>query len=147
MTSFRARLIGTWELVSFQAVNVADEADIIYPFQGDWHGLIMYTSDGYRSVQIQNQEVPRTGGGPVPGTVEDLAELARRTTNYTGPYHLKDNGPNDGKLYHENMISIPSIYNGITQTRLGHIFVKDGVQPRLEYLARCYRDLEKGKGQ
>lgn len=105
------------------------------------------TSDGYRSVQIQNQEVPRTGGGPVPGTVEDLAELARRTTNYTGPYHLKDNGPNDGKLYHENMISIPSIYNGITQTRLGHIFVKDGVQPRLEYLARCYRDLEKGKGQ
>lgn len=105
------------------------------------------TSDGYRSVQIQNQEVPRTGGGPVPGTVEDLAELARRTTNYTGPYHLKDNGPNSGKLYHENMISIPSIYNGITQTRLGHVFVKDGVQPRLEYQARCYRDLEKGKGQ
>jgi Lipocalin-like domain len=80
------------------------------------------------SVQMQNREVPRTGGGPVPGKPEELAELARRTTNYTGPYHLEETGVDRANVHHETVIAIPSIYNGITQTRLAHITAETGVE-------------------
>ncbi|KIV84506.1 hypothetical protein PV11_00281 [Exophiala sideris] len=130
MASFRSRLVGTWELVSFRALNIEDASDVIHPLQGDWHGLIIYTADGYMSVQMQNREVPRTGGGPVPGKPEDLAELTRRTTNYTGPYHLEEpgTGGDEAKVHHETVIAIPSIYNGITQTRLARLLNEDGVE-------------------
>jgi hypothetical protein len=70
--------------------------------------------------------VLRTGGGPVPGKPEDLAELARQSTTYTGPFHLEETGPTEATVYHETIIAIPSIYNGITQTRLARISTENG---------------------
>lgn len=64
MPSFLSQVLGTWELLSYTAVNVVNTEDIFYPMGKECKGHIMYTEDGYVS-----------SGSQVAGTVS-----ARSTT-------------------------------------------------------------------
>jgi len=88
--SLRERLVGAWKLVSYEA-RYDDGQRVIYPLGKDAKGYILYTPDGYMSVQIMQLDRPRyeaaDAGG---GTDEESARAARGYLAYSGHYHVED---------------------------------------------------------
>lgn len=81
--------IGAWRLVSY---TVEDENHITaYPMGADAEGVIMYTPDGYMSVQIQeagrgafeNENIRR-------GTEDEWAAAGRSYLAYAGAYEVRE---------------------------------------------------------
>lgn len=84
-------LIGTWQLVSYQAISTADSEDIIYPLGQDAKGSIMYSHDGYMSaILLRPGQLPYTTAEPGTASVSELAESARRFLSYSGPFYLSE---------------------------------------------------------
>jgi hypothetical protein len=82
-------LAGTWRLVSYIA---RDENGVVtYPFGEDAVGFIIYTDDGYMSVQFGRRDRPRLS---IPDfkAVEDseVAASVRDFIAYAGAYEIRD---------------------------------------------------------
>ncbi|RSH88746.1 hypothetical protein EHS25_002974 [Saitozyma podzolica] len=89
--SLRSRLIGAWSLVSYQAFSPSDPGDLIYPMTPHATGIVMYTPDGYVSVQLQVPgQAPFSSADISGGTDAERAEAYRRYLAYTGPYHIDE---------------------------------------------------------
>jgi hypothetical protein len=85
------QLVGTWELVSYEARSDNDERTV-HPLGDNASGYVMYTPDGHVSVQIMRPGRPRYQvAGPGEGTVAELAEAAGGYLAYSGSYHVDDN--------------------------------------------------------
>ncbi|KGE12803.1 lipocalin-like domain-containing protein [Sphingobacterium deserti] len=54
MTSLKNELVGTWKLLSYIEVPIAGD-DSLFPMGKTPYGLLMYTTDGYMSVQISKE--------------------------------------------------------------------------------------------
>jgi hypothetical protein len=71
----RNAILGSWELVSFIAHDVAS-GDTRHPLGERPRGLILYTEDGYMSAQL----------APQPDTETEIADYIA----YSGPFHVDE---------------------------------------------------------
>jgi hypothetical protein len=98
----RERLVGSWRLVSYE---VRDGAGVLvgYPLGEDAMGYLVYTVDGFMSVQIMRLGRPRyQAGGLGDGTDAESAAAARGYVAYAGPYHVE----RDSVVVHEPEVSL-----------------------------------------
>ncbi|SFS49687.1 lipocalin-like domain-containing protein [Sphingobacterium wenxiniae] len=55
MTSLKNELIGSWKLLSYIEVPIQGE-DSLFPMGKNPYGILLYSADGYMSVQIAKEE-------------------------------------------------------------------------------------------
>lgn len=128
--AFRDQLIGAWTLVEYSAHSPKNKDDVIWPMGKNAQGIIMYTSDGYMSAQLQTPGVPNFDP---PGTDSEWAEVGKRYVAYTGRFFLDEDGDALGPiLVHEMRNSNLPRLVGDRQRRLCSI--KDESDGRYLYL-------------
>ena len=116
--SLRDRLIGAWELVDYSAFSPDDPASKLYPMGKDAKGVIMYTSSGYMSAQLQIPGQPPFQSGDISGGSKDeLAEAGKNYLAYTGPFYLDETGDEPLLQHHMSNSSFPNWF-GNTQRRV-----------------------------
>ena len=131
MQSLRDQLVGAWELISYRAPLASDPNNILYPMGENATGIIMYTSTGYMSAQLQT---PGAQGFEPPGTDSDWADLGRKYIAYTGRFWLDEEGDAEGPLLvHEMRNANWPRLSGDRQRRLCEI--KDESEGRFLYLS------------
>lgn len=116
--SIRQQLIGSWELLDYSAHAVHNLSDKHYPLGPNADGILIYTPDGYMSVQMLTP-------GIKPFELEDgtdaqWAEAGRKCHAYTGPFYLDEHGDAQGcpVLVHDMTISNMPHFKGLKQRRL-----------------------------
>ncbi|MZE70490.1 lipocalin-like domain-containing protein [Streptomyces sp. SID5789] len=113
----RAALVGTWRLVSYEAVAV-DDGEVVHPFGERPLGLLVYTPDGYMSAQIAAPDRPRFDGSRLEaGRPEELAGAARQYLAYAGPFHVRD----DRTVVHQVALSLFPNWTGHAQLRVARM--------------------------
>lgn len=72
MTSLKEELLGAWKLLSYIEVPIGGD-DSLFPMGKSPHGLLIYSTDGYMSVQISKQERPLVfNNESLRATLEDI---------------------------------------------------------------------------
>lgn len=91
MTSLRAQMIGSWELVGFESRDPAT-GHTRQPMGPDPQGLILYTADGFMSAQL----APGSPGAELGGYIA-----------YTGPFDVDE----DAAIVHHRvrMATMPDL--------------------------------------
>ncbi|MCU1682040.1 MAG: hypothetical protein JWQ81_2779 [Amycolatopsis sp.] len=81
--------MGSWRLVSYEVRDGAG-ALVGYPLGNDAVGYLVYTVDGFMSVQLMRLGRSRyQAGGLGDGTDAESAEAARGYVAYAGRYHVE----------------------------------------------------------
>ncbi|OCT45173.1 hypothetical protein CLCR_06345 [Cladophialophora carrionii] len=126
MTSFRSRIIGTWDLVYYIAINPEDPDDIVYPMGNDAKGQIMYSSDGYMAALLQEGNLKPFEHHWKHGNTEELATAAKKTMAYGGPFYLDEDPGKPQTIVHHAQISMhPNLINTL-QVRRAELIQEDG---------------------
>ena len=111
--TLRARLIGTWRLVSYEARRPGGEA--IFPMGTEPDGRITYTGDGDMSVHIAARERPALASGDISeGTTEEWAAAARTYFGYCGTFEVDEER---GCVTHLIAMSLVPNWTGQRQVR------------------------------
>ena len=126
-TSFRDRLIGTWDLISYAAIATADSTDIVYPLGEHAVGRAIFSKDGYVSAYIQARDITPYSGGRYGGSRQDeLADAARKSINYTGPFFLDEKpGTMKQRIEYDVQMSLPPNWKHTTEVRLLEMWEED----------------------
>jgi hypothetical protein len=78
--------VGSWRLISYE-VRDPDGKLVGHPLGEDAAGSLIYTADGFMSVQVMRLDRPRyQAGGIGDGTDAESADAARGYVAYAGPY-------------------------------------------------------------
>jgi hypothetical protein len=110
----REQLIGAWKLVSYQLQPV-DGSPSFYPMTERASGLILYTSDGFMSVQFMEPDrKPFASGDWFKGTDEEYRQAAPSYVAYAGPFQLDEEKQ---IITHSLFVSILPNWIGGTQAR------------------------------
>ncbi|EXJ55927.1 hypothetical protein A1O7_08858 [Cladophialophora yegresii CBS 114405] len=131
MASFRSRIIGTWDLVYYIAINAEDPNDVVYPMGKDAKGQIMYTHDGYMAALLQAGDLRPFEHDWNHGTTEELAAAAKKTMAYGGPFYLDEEGPRPEPgtprtiIHHAQISMHPNLIDTL-QVRRAELFQEDG---------------------
>lgn len=113
----RAALVGTWRLVSYEAVAV-DDGEVVHPFGERPLGLLVYAADGYMSAQIAAPDRPQFDGSRLEaGRPEELAGAARQYLAYAGPFHVRDSRT----VVHQVALSLFPNWTGHAQLRVARM--------------------------
>lgn len=113
--SLRERLIGAWELVSYEERPVDGSAPF-HPLGTEPKGIIMYTPDGFMSAQLSKPDRARfTSGDWFVATDAEYKEEATSYIAYTGPFHVDEDKQT---LTHSMFISLFPNWIGQTQPRI-----------------------------
>ncbi len=105
------RLVGTWRLVSWE--NQDDAGQITFPVGRDPQGYIIYTADGYVSVQIMTAQRQRFAVDDLlHGTTDEKARAAETFIAYAGRYELAP----DTVIHHVELSLFPN-WVGTRQVR------------------------------
>jgi hypothetical protein len=84
MGPLRERLVGSWRLISYE-VRDGDGELAGYPLGDDAAGYLIYTADGFMSVQVMRRDRPRyQAEGLGDGTEAESADAARCYVAYAG---------------------------------------------------------------
>ncbi|KAI1611081.1 Lipocalin-like domain-containing protein [Exophiala viscosa] len=126
MPSFLSRVLGAWELLTYTATNVEDGNDVIYPMGENCKGQIVYTNDGYMAALLQWGDVEPYKDGSKRGTTQELADAAKKTMSYCGPFHLDEQPGNKQKIIHHAKIALPPNYINTLQLRVAEMTEDDG---------------------
>ncbi|MCX4774394.1 lipocalin-like domain-containing protein [Streptomyces sp. NBC_01260] len=111
----RERLIGAWNLVSYQEIPV-DGSEPFEPLGHSPRGIIMYTPDGYMSAQLAKPDRPGFASGDwFAGTPQEYEDEASSYIAYTGPFHVDEDART---LSHSMFISLFPDWTGQTQPRV-----------------------------
>lgn len=145
--SFRAQLIGTWELSACCASLPEDESDVVYPLGREAKGFIIYTDDGYMSTQLAAAPTPEhpdkanQNDGPIPDYIKTWGTYIA----YTGPFYLDERGDKQGRpiLLHKMQSSNISFLLGETQRRIFEVLE----QPTGRYLVLSVEEPAKVNGE
>lgn len=115
--SFRASLIGAWELVSYRCEPVDPNDEVVYPMTKEAQGIIMYTPDGYMSAQLMTPGAPKFADGDLSGgTTEELVSVAKNYLAYSGPYRVSENENGEPVLKHT--MEVASFPNWLANTQV-----------------------------
>src|SRR5919199_5315242 len=105
------RLVGTWRLTSWE--NQDDAGQITFPVGRDARGYIIYTADGYVSVQIMTAQRERfVADDLLTGTTDEKARAAETFIAYGGHYELAS----DTVIHHVELSLFPN-WVGTRQVR------------------------------
>lgn len=119
--SFRDRVVGAWELVSYVNHSEKSPADVLYPLGQDAKGMILYTPDGYMSAQLQCPgQKAFTAAFPMDGSESELADSAKRYVGYSGRFDVDESGPVPVLLHGFFVSSFPN-WIGDTQRRVAKL--------------------------
>ena len=116
--SLRSQLTGSWELIEYCTYSPNDESDKSYPLGKEVRGIIMYSTDGYMSSQLQIPGQKTFGEQEGTGSESDWAELGRKYAAYTGQFYLDERGDAGPVLWHHMRHSNMPYLRGDTQKRL-----------------------------
>lgn len=110
----RDRLIGAWELISYEERSV-DDSTSFYRMGEKPMGIIMYTPDGFMSAQfMEGDRKPFASGDWFRGTDEEYRQAASSYLAYSGPFHVDE----EQKIVtHSMFVSIFPNWIGQTQPR------------------------------
>jgi hypothetical protein len=110
----RDEVLGAWELVSYTSGDDPD-GSLVHPLGPDATGLLIYTPDGYMSVQILRRDRPEFDRpDPEGGTTEQAATAASGYLAYSGPFEINQDA---GVLHHEVAVSLLPNWLNRTQVR------------------------------
>ena len=105
------RLDGTWRLVSWE--NQDSAGKITFPVGRDARGYIIYTADGYVSVQIMTAQRQRFAADDLlQGSTDEKARAAETFIAYAGRYELAS----DTVMHHVELSLFPN-WVGTRQVR------------------------------
>jgi Lipocalin-like domain len=111
--SIRGSLIGTWQLVSYQAQDA--DGRISYPLGKNLLGLLCYTDQGFMSVQVMKPERPNYSSGDLHvSSTEEMAAAANGYIAYAGPFSTDEAA---GTVTHHVKLSLSPSRVGSDQTR------------------------------
>jgi hypothetical protein len=112
------QLLGTWRLISYVEVPVDGSAKR-YPMGHHPEGIILYTSDGYMSVQVMKEDRREVASNDwAVGTDEEFAEYARSFFAYSGRFEVDEAGR---IVRHSADVSLLPALVGHTQVRAAKI--------------------------
>ncbi|KAH8688608.1 Lipocalin-like domain-containing protein [Talaromyces proteolyticus] len=111
-SDLRERLIGAWSLVDidFRIENATNDL-VSYSDDTGTRGILLYTPDGYMSVQISQSSAPRSAIA-VPGSVSEEAEVRtfiRGFIAYSGRFDIKEH---KGRLHLMHFVELCNFPNG-----------------------------------
>lgn len=120
MTSFRSRLTGTWDLISYAAISLTNPEDVVYPLGPDCVGRAIFSADGYVSAYIQAADIqPYASGREFGATQTELAGAAKKTISYTAPFYLDEvEGSMKQRIEYDVQMSLPPNWKGAMEVRL-----------------------------
>lgn len=111
--TYRARLLGTWGLVSFSAVDGAGA--VYYPMGAELTGFLFYGQDGFMSVQLMGASRPRLDTPAYgAGSAAEWAEAARSFFAYAGRFSVDEAAP---AVTHHVAVALNPYWVGRDQTR------------------------------
>jgi hypothetical protein len=88
--TLREQLIGAWKLVSYVEKPV-DGSDPAYPMGEGLEGFIIYSRDGYMSVQLMRPDRSKFSSGDwSDGTEREIGEAASGYFAYAGPFDIDE---------------------------------------------------------
>lgn len=109
-STLEKRLVGAWELVSYEAVPVGG-GDTRYPMGPDPTGLIVYSDSGHMSVNFQTADrMPYVMEDPQGGTDAERAAAAKGFVGYSGTYNVTDEGIVE---HHVNVSLMPNFIGSV----------------------------------
>jgi hypothetical protein len=85
----RAKLPGVWLLASFE-VRPEGSDEVRYPFGREPVGTLMYSDEGYMSVQIMASDRLQYPGGTAAAPDGEVTAAARGYVAYSGPFDVTD---------------------------------------------------------
>ena len=97
----RDQLVGAWQLVSYTSTPEGPTEEATYPLGKDPKGILLYTADGYMSVQIQALESAK----------EELDANSAQLTGYlgyAGPFYIDETGSEPVLQHHMSLSSFPA---------------------------------------
>lgn len=94
MATLHDRLQGTWRLESYVSHPTPNSTiqRPTFPMTKNVAGLLIYSSDGYMSAQLQIPAGEKDKGN-FPSSESQWAELAKRSFTYGGPFYISNEGP------------------------------------------------------
>lgn len=111
------QFVGTWRLISAE-YRTAD-GQVIYPYDEDPVGYIMYNEDGYMSVAFMSRNRPGfASGDKLAGTTEEKTAAIDTYQSYCGRYEVREH-----RVIHHVEVSLFPNSVGTDQER---IFEFDG---------------------
>lgn len=88
MTSIKNEIIGTWELLSYIEVPV-NGMDSIFPYGKTPKGLLLYSPDGYMSVQISvSDELKYISNDRMLASDDEIKRRVRNYLAFSGRYAI-----------------------------------------------------------
>ena len=107
------KLVGAWELVSFEAT--APDGAVSYPFSPDAIGLLVYTESGHMSVAFAEAGRPSfTSESRFSATDDEAAAAYRSYASYFGTY---DVGASPDTIVHNVVADLFPNASGSTRLR------------------------------
>ena len=88
MTSLKNELVGTWKLLSYIEVPIGGD-DSLFPMGKTPYGLLMYSTDGYMSVQISKDDrLPYKSNDKLMATPEEMASAVNGYIAFCGKFKV-----------------------------------------------------------
>ena len=116
--TLREKLIGAWQLVSYEERPV-DGSESFFPMGPTPMGLIMYTPDGFMSAQLSQQDRKSFASGDwFKATDDEFRNEATTYIAYSGPFNGDEQNQH---LTHSMFISLFPNWIGQTQPRVVRI--------------------------
>jgi Lipocalin-like domain len=110
---FRKQLVGVWRLVSYESYGSNRKSDVLRPFGSEPEGLILYTHDGFLSVQIMRTDRPYIGGPHNAGGDDLVVAAASGFIGYSGRFTVLDGRT----VVHHISVSLVPDWIGTSQYR------------------------------
>lgn len=125
-------LIGTWRLLSYIEVPIGG-GDSAFPYGKSPKGILLYSPDGFMSVQISaSEELRFTSGDRMIASNEEVVKRLRSYIAFSGKYMIDNN--RGGVTYSIDTCLYPN-WEGTTQTRKvdfeGDILYQKSMEPIL----------------
>lgn len=91
MTSLKNELVGTWSLLSYIEVPIGGE-DSLFPMGKNPFGILMYSPDGFMSVQIaSNDRLRYKSNDKLMATHEEMVSSLQGYMAFAGKYKVDNN--------------------------------------------------------
>ena len=116
--SLKESLVGTWRLISYVERNV-ETGEERHPMGLEPTGFIIYTADGYMSVQLEAHGRGKFASGDMfGGSFAEYTEAGRSYLAYAGPFAVDEV---NRKLHHQIGVSLFPNWEGNAQVRLAEL--------------------------
>lgn len=110
-------MLGSWELIKYSTRS--DNGAIDHPLGVEASGMIMYSPDGFMSVQIMSRERARFATSNVHrGTASELHEAVLGYIAYSGPFEVDEQ---NSIVWHRVALSLYPNWVGDAQKRFASV--------------------------